>query len=89
MYLDPPYVKENKKSFVSYVKNGFSNNFHTTLFKLLQENKKKFILSNSNSEYVRINFPKEYYNVEEISCKRSINSKNPGSKTKEVLISNF
>lgn len=46
-------------------------------------------MSNSNASLVNSNFSPEIFNVKTISCKRSINSKNPGAKTLEVLISNF
>jgi DNA adenine methylase len=43
-----------------------------------------FMMSNADVELVRISFPN--YNIESIECKRSINSKNPSAKTKEVII---
>jgi DNA adenine methylase len=54
------------------------------------------MLSNSDVELVRENFINESgcsrrpkYNISSILCKRSINSKNPESKTREVIIKNY
>ena len=44
-------------------------------------------MSNSNVVLVRENF-KDYY-ITSIVCRRSINSKKPDSKTKEVLIRSY
>lgn len=92
IYIDPPYVPENEKSFVKYNKSGFNLEEHNTLFKkIIEINKKKikFILSNSNVDLVKKPFLgiKEI-KIDEIVAKRSINSKKPGSKTKEVFIYN-
>ena len=38
---------------------------------------------------VRDNFTDKKYKISEISCKRRINSKAPGSKTDEVLVYAF
>ena len=85
VYLDPPYVPENKKSFVGYNKGGF--NKHDELFTLTKNIKADFIMSNSNTKLVNQSFEK--YNIVEINCRRAINSKKPQSKTKEVIISSF
>jgi len=93
VYLDPPYVPESKtSSFVNYTKNGFDLNKHIQLFELCNNlNKKniKFIMSNSNTELVRNNFTNNNYIIEEIEAKRKINSKNPQSKTIELIIKNY
>jgi DNA adenine methylase len=90
-YLDPPYAPESKTSFVKYNKGGFSIENNKELFKLCNEfgkKKIKFLMSNSNVEIVINSFPEGIFNIEKINCKRSINSKKPGSKTIEVLIKN-
>jgi len=95
IYLDPPYAPENSKSFVGYTKNGFDENNHLNLFKMINElnDKKtkniKTMMSNSDVEIVHNNFPESKYNTETIICKRSINSTNPESKTNEVIIKNY
>lgn len=86
-YLDPPYAPENDKSFTKYTKNDFTLQSHEMLFKLCDSMKIPFIMSNSNVDMVRGHFDnKEQYSIETIECKRSINSKDPSSKTMEVLI---
>lgn len=92
IYLDPPYVPENPKSFVKYTINGFNLDEHLKLFKiihLLTDKNIKMILSNSNTNLVNTNFLTDKYNVNIVSCKRSINSKNPNDKTNEVIIKNY
>ena len=90
IYLDPPYASENNKSFVSYTNNGFSFNDHNKLFQLCDKinNHNLFLLSNSNTKYV-LDYFNDKYVIEIIVTKRSINSKDPSSKTKEVLIKNY
>jgi len=93
VYLDPPYVPESKtSSFVGYTKDGFGLDKHIKLFELCNDlnNKNiKFIISNSNTELVRNSFIDNNYIIEEIECKRKINSKNPQSKTIELIIKNY
>lgn len=92
VYLDPPYAPETKTSFVGYTKDGFSIENHQKLFKLIHDltsNGKRILLSNSDVKLVSENFIDEKYNKKTIQCKRSINSKKPNSKTKEVLIKNY
>lgn len=89
IYLDPPYVPETNTSFVGYTKDGFTIDNHLYLFNLLQNVQAKFMLSNADVSLVRENFSIEKFNITSILCKRSINSKNPESKTKEVIITNY
>ena len=51
----------------------------------ISEKNIKIVLSNSDVELVRENF-KEKYNIKSIICKRSINSKTPDAKVKELII---
>jgi len=91
-YLDPPYAPETDTSFVGYTINGFNKENHNNLFKLihnLTDTNKKVLLSNSDVKLVRDNFKSEKYEISSILCKRSINSKNPDIKTKEVIIKNY
>ena len=90
VYLDPPYAPQKSDSFVSYTKDGFNIEKHQTLFKKvcqLHQERIKFLMSNAKVELVLQNF--KDYQIEEISCRRAIHSKNPGSKAMEVLITNF
>jgi len=92
VYLDPPYAPETNTSFVGYTKNGFNIENHINLFKLihnLTDTNKKIMLSNADVSLVRENFTNEKYNILSILCKRSINSKNPNAKSKEVIIKNY
>ena len=92
IYIDPPYAPEKTTSFVKYTDNGFDINNHHKLFTLihrLTQNNIKMILNNSDVSLIRDNFTNEQYNITSILCKRSINSKNPESKTKEVIIKNY
>jgi DNA adenine methylase len=59
---------------------------HEALFKLCNDMKCKWVLSNSNVETVREALKK--FNIQEIEARRAINSTNPGAKTKEVIIYN-
>lgn len=92
VYLDPPYAPETATSFVGYTENGFTLEHHNSLFRFiheLTETNKKIMLSNADVSLVRENFTNEKYNITSILCKRSINSKNPDAKAKEVIIKNY
>jgi DNA adenine methylase len=92
VYLDPPYAPETDTSFVGYTENGFNIEKHNNLFKLihvLTDTNKKIMLSNADVSLVRKNFTNEKYSILSILCKRSINSKNPEAKAKEVIITNY
>ena len=96
VYMDPPYYPEDAKSFVGYTKDGFDEASHTNFFELchaMTDNKIKWLMSNSDVPALHSQFGSEMrggiYHTEKIKCKRSINSKKPGSTTIEVLIRNF
>jgi len=83
IYFDPPYMKENSNSFVSYQKNEFNS---IELFEGINKinDKTNWIMSNSNCNDI-----KEYFNnhnIIELVARRAINSKKPDSKTIELLI---
>ena len=87
IYLDPPYAPENYKSFVGYVNDGFNLKNHKLLFDTIKRlDNIKFIMSNACVDLVTTTFTE--YKCEEVIARRSINSKKPGSKTKEVIIYN-
>jgi len=85
VYLDPPYVPENKTSFVGYNRSVFDENTHITLFNLCKSNRFSFLMSNSNVPLVTTAFTN--YNTTIIEAKRLINCNKPNAKTLEVLIS--
>jgi DNA adenine methylase len=92
VYLDPPYAPETDNSFVGYTENGFNIDNHNNLFTLihkLTETNKKMMLSNADVSLIRDNFTSEKYRITSILCKRAINSKNPESKAREVIIKNY
>jgi DNA adenine methylase len=89
VYLDPPYAPETNTSFVGYTENGFNLENHNKLFKLIHKLTNKIMLSNADVSLVRENFASEKYNTLSILCKRSINSKKPDAKAKEVIIKNY
>jgi len=87
VYLDPPYAPETNKSFTSYTGKHFGLDKHAELFKSIlqfKKNKIKFVMSNANVTLVTEAF--RDYTIDTIDAKRAINSKKPGSKTKEVLV---
>lgn len=91
MYLDPPYAPETTKSFVSYTSDGFKLADHKTLFALcaaVKEKKVSLLMSNADVTLVRDAFPAPLYTTTVISCRRAIHSKEPDSRTNEVLITN-
>jgi len=89
VYLDPPYAPETTTSFVGYTENGFGIEKHKQLFELIRRKKMQFMMSNADVELVRENFPDGVYTTDIVLCKRAINSKNPESKTNEVIITNY
>lgn len=89
VYLDPPYVPETNTSFVGYNETKFNLETHNKLFDIINSTSIKIMLSNSDVSLVREKFTNERYNISSILCKRSINSKNPKSKTNEVIIKNY
>lgn len=92
LYLDPPYAPEKPLSFVGYTENGFTIDNHNHLFNIihqLTEGERKIMISNADVPLVRNNFTDERYKILPILCKRTINSKNPEAKAKEVIIKNY
>lgn len=86
VYLDPPYFPENNTSFTTYNKDGFNLEKHTILFDLIKKLDCNFVMSNSNTEFVRESF--SMYNSREIKVRRTIHSKEPDSTTTEIIVYN-
>lgn len=87
VYLDPPYAPENATSFVGYTKDGFDEQTHLRLFRMIERLNTthiNFVLSNAKVDLVT-NFFANYQCVE-LNARRAINSKKPGARTQEVLI---
>lgn len=93
IFLDPPYVSLNSSSFVDYTVDGFNQETHDKLFKILHKLKKQninWMMTNSSAEYVIKNFnDKKKYSIEKILCRRAINSKNPEATVNEVIIKSY
>lgn len=88
VYLDPPYAPEKANSFVSYTEKGFPLDSHMKLFELLHKlTTAQWMMNNSDVKFVRDNFL--HNRIISLLCKRSIHSKNPDAKAKEVLITNY
>ena len=74
---------------MGYVSGGFGLDKHKQLFSSIKEfntNKIKFAMSNANVKFVIDSFPG--YKCDNIIVRRAINSKNPGSTAKELIIYN-
>lgn len=92
VYLDPPYAPTNNTSFVSYTSDGFGIDNHNQLFALCNDMKNKnikMLMSNAEVELVTNAFQCPSYITKIISCRRAINSKQPGARANEVLIANY
>lgn len=88
VYVDPPYAPVNDKSFVNYTADGFGLDKHQLLFSECK--KHNFLMSNADVSLVNDSFNDQTkYQINVISCKRSINSKKPSSKINEVLINSI
>jgi DNA adenine methylase len=90
VYMDPPYAPETETSFVGYNLDGFDLKKHLLLFNLCNSFTSKgvkMLMSNANVKLVRDTFNNGFH-TKIVTCRRAINSKEPGSTTNEVLISN-
>lgn len=86
IYVDPPYVPINAKSFVAYTNDGFGKEQHDRLFKCIKNSSSCILMSNSDSDIIKNEFTDECFNIKTILCRRAINSKNPESKVNELLV---
>ena len=46
-------------------------------------------MSNANVPLIKEHLSVDDFNYEVVSCRRAINSNNPGAKTEEVIITNY
>jgi len=91
-YLDPPYDPvSDTASFTSYTKHRFSRGQQIKLREFCDElnsRKIKFILSNSDTEFINNQYCK--YNIFSVQARRNINSiAERRSDTSEVLVTNY
>jgi len=91
IYLDPPYAPETETSFVSYTADGFNGESHKTLFKLATKAAAatRILMSNADVTFVRDAFPSPTFTIKIVNCRRAIHSKEPGTRTNEVLVMNY
>ena len=91
VYFDPPYYKVEDTSFTSYTKDGFGpadHGFLCNYCKQLNEKGVKFLLSNSDTKYIRKIYSQ--FKIIPIKARRSINSDgNKRGKVNDLLIKNY
>jgi len=79
--MDPPYCE----TFTGYTKGSWSPQDHQDLFKCVRGVAANWVMSNSDTKPVREGLGGHgVWRV--VEAKRSINSKNPGEKANEVII---
>ena len=94
IYLDPPYVPDDiKQCNIKYSKNIWNIQDHINLInicKILDKKGCKFMLSNSNSKFIRTHFNKNDYTIKKIKIARGLcpNSSLRQQET-ELLIMNY
>lgn len=94
IYFDPPYDPvSDTSSFTGYSLNGFNREEQIRLRDLCAELTKrgvKFLLSNSDTDFIREAYSNKKYTIHIVQARRNINSvgSNRG-KVNEVLIANY
>jgi len=81
VYVDPPYAPETATSFTQYTAESFN---HRKFFNNLKNCSADWVMSNSDTPLVREEF--SGFPIVEVEARRSINSKNPGARTTELII---
>ena len=94
IYLDPPYVPDDiKQCSIKYSKNIWNYNDFKNLVDLCYYLDKigcKFMLSNSNTKFIRQHFPKNKFTVKKINIVRGLcPNSSLRQKENELLIMNY
>lgn len=94
VYFDPPYDPiSDTSSFTGYSLNGFDKNEQKrlkTVCDLLTQKGVKFLLSNSDTKFIRELYSDNNYNICTVQARRNINAVASGrGKIDEVLIYNY
>jgi len=94
IYFDPPYHPASKTAnFTAYAKGGFCEGDQIRLKNScikLHERGVKFLLSNSDTLFIREIYRHDIFNITNVQALRSINCKGNGrGKVGEVLIKNY
>ena len=94
VYLDPPYFPLSTTSnFTGYVKGGFGRDEQIRLRDCcndLTERGIKFMLSNSDTEFIRELYSESFYNIVQVKAKRFVNSvADKRGNVNEVVIRNY
>ena len=94
VYFDPPYDPvSDTSSFTGYSLNGFVKDEQKRLkavCDLLTQTGVKFLLSNSNTEFIRELYASNNYTIRTVQARRNINAVASGrGKIEELLISNY
>jgi DNA adenine methylase len=94
VYFDPPYDPvSDTSSFTGYSLNGFVKDEQKRLkavCDLLTQTGVKFLLSNSNTEFIRELYTSNNYTIRTVQARRNINAVASGrGKIDELLISNY
>lgn len=87
LYLDPPYVPESATSFTEYVKGEFDHGAFLKWTLDIGNRGVNVIMSNSNTALVTDAFEgAKGFTIDRVDARRSIHSKDPSAKTKEVIV---
>ena len=90
VYIDSPYYPEEKKSFVGYTKQGFSQDDHQRLYdmvKKLEDREVFWMVSNSNTLFVQSNYLTEAkFPYRHLLCPRRMNAKMAENMAQEFII---
>lgn len=93
VYFDPPYHRTDINSFTSYTRKDFTEKDHIQLSdftKKLHKKGVKFMVSNSDTPFIRELYKEPYLTIENVSAPRNINCKSDERKSvSELLIRNY